>query len=76
MHTNQTSVMDEGGKAMRVTTCPSNSFWFQYFMQGFHERVGDLVKQNVGISSSIMIGLMEKIVNMHETDTNNIHTLE
>lgn len=76
VHTNQASVMAEGRNMLRVTTCPSNSFWFQRFMRGFHERVGDLVKQNLGISSSIMTVLMEKITDMHEADTSNVRTVE
>ena len=76
VHTNQALVMAEGQNALRVTTCPSNSFWFQPFMRGFHERVGDLVKQNLGISSSIMTVLMEKIAGMHEADTSNVCTVE
>ena len=63
--------MAEGRNMLRVTTCPSNSLWFQCFMQGFHERVGDLVKQNLGISS-IMNMLMEKIAHMHESDYDNV----
>ena len=76
VHTNQASVMAEGQNMLRVTTCPSNSFWFQRFMRGFHERVGDLVKQNLGISSSIMTVLMEKITDIHEANTSNVCTVE
>ena len=77
VHTNQASVMAEGQSMLRVTTCPSNSFWFQcWFMRGFHERVGNLVKQNLGLSSSIMTMLMEKIANMREADTSNACAVE
>ena len=61
---------------MRGTTCPSNYFWFQRFMRGYQERVGDLVKQNLGISSSIMVALMEKIADMHEQKLDQVKTVK
>ena len=76
VHTTQGTVMSEGRNTLRVTTCPSNSFWFQRFMRGFHERVGDLIKQNLGISSAIMSVLMEKIGIMHEVNMDNVRTVE
>ena len=68
--------MAEGQNTMRVTTCPSNSFWFECFMWGYHERVGDLVKQNLGICFSIMVELMEKITDMQEQNLDNVKMVE
>ena len=76
VHTNQASVMAESRNMLRVTTCPSNYFWFQYFMQGFHKRVGDLVKQNLCISAPIMTVLVAKIANMHKSDSDNVQTVK
>ena len=61
---------------MRLTDCPMRSFWYQRFMRGYHERVGDLIKQDLGISLAVMVALMAKLTLLHEGKQNDVRTIE
>lgn len=42
-----------------VTTCPTNSMWFERFTKGIHKRQGDNIQPDMGISLEQMIALMD-----------------
>ena len=47
---------------MYVTTCPTNSYWFDKFANGLHKRQGDMVKPDMGLSVEQMVALMDMLV--------------
>jgi hypothetical protein len=42
------------------TTCPTHGDWFERFSKGMHERMGDKVKQDLGITIEQMHALMAR----------------
>lgn len=42
-----------------MTTCPTNSYWFECFAKGLHRRQGDLVKPDMALSLEQMVALMD-----------------
>jgi hypothetical protein len=42
------------------TTCPTHADWFERFTKGMHERMGDRVKQDLGITIDVMHALMRR----------------
>ena len=42
------------------TTCPTHGDWFERFSKGMHERMGDKVKQDLGVTIQVMHVLMAK----------------
>ena len=49
------------------SSCPSHSEWFERFCKGMHERMGDKVMQDLGVS----IELMHKLMDRFDTKWNN-----
>ena len=43
-----------------ITTCPTHGVWSERFSKGMHERMGDLVKQDLGITIEQMHALMKR----------------
>ena len=76
LHSSDVGVMTDGTSTLCVSDCPTNSFWFHHFMQGFHEQVGDLIKQDLGITSLLMVKIMRRITLTHEADPANVDTVE
>ncbi|GFH49187.1 hypothetical protein CTEN210_05663 [Chaetoceros tenuissimus] len=51
----------ENGKSWFVNSCPANSFWFNRFIQGMHERSGDQPNVNEAISCELMSEIMTRL---------------
>lgn len=51
----------ENGKSWFVNTCPSNSFWFNRFIKGMHERSGDQPNINEALSCKLMSEIMMRL---------------
>ena len=51
------SVLTDGRKSTRVTDSVSNSLWFKRFMDGSHERMGDVKIQDAAMSVETLIAL-------------------
>ena len=48
----------EDGKKFFASNCPTDSFWYSRFTRGLHERVGDLIIQDLAISKGVMLEIM------------------
>ena len=46
-----------------LTQCPTNSLWFERFSMGCLKRMGQIVKQDLGISIEVELALLELIKN-------------
>ena len=51
----------EDGKKFFASNCPTDSFWYARFTRGLHERVGDLIIQDLAISKEVMLEIMRII---------------
>lgn len=51
----------ENGKSWFVNSCPANSFWFNRFIKGMHERSGDQPNVNEAISCELMSEIMTRL---------------
>ena len=51
----------EEGKKYFASNCPTDSFWYSRFARGLHERVGDLIIQDLAISKEVMLEIMKII---------------
>ena len=54
------SVISRDTAKLFVTTCPTHGDWSERFSKGMHERMGDKVKQDLGITIEQMHALMER----------------
>ena len=52
------AVMTRDTTKMFHSTCPTHGDWFERFNKGMHERMGDKVMQDLGVSIELMIELM------------------
>lgn len=52
------SVLQLDTVKMYITSCPTNSYWFERFANGVHRRQGDMVKPDLGLSLEQMVVLM------------------
>lgn len=59
-----------------LSEAPSSSFWFSRFIQGFHGRVGDKVKQDLGISFAVMKEMMDIFEARYESDPSDALNIE
>ena len=65
----------EDGKKFVASDCPTDSFWYSRFTRGLHERVGDLIIQDLAISKDVMLEIMliiERRLVENPNDTRNI----
>jgi hypothetical protein len=53
------ATMTNGKKTSFVTNSPTNSQWFQRFMIGTHERMGDVKIQDTALSIDVLLSLQE-----------------
>ena len=53
------STMTTGKKSSFITNSPTNSQWFQRFMLGTHERMGDVKIQDTAISIDVLLALQQ-----------------
>lgn len=60
LHGSESSVIARDVTKLFTTTCPTHGEWFERFQKGLHERMGDLVKQDLGISINLMHALMDR----------------
>jgi hypothetical protein len=51
----------ENGKSWFVNSCPGNSFWFNRFIKGMHERSGDQPNINEALSCRVMSEIMMRL---------------
>jgi len=54
------SVMMRGTTKLMTSMCPANGEWFERFMLGFHNRVGDVSCLDLAVSIKVMLALMER----------------
>jgi hypothetical protein len=66
----------DDGKKMFDSACPTDSFWYARFSRGLHERVGDLVIQDLAISKSVMQELMKIIEEKFQSDPQDERNIE
>ena len=53
------AVLSDGKRSTHITESASNSIWFKRFMQGSHERMGDVKLQDAAMSVDLVIALQE-----------------
>ena len=53
------AVLSDGRKSTRITESSSNSLWFKRFMDGCHERMGDVKLQDPALSIDVLLALQE-----------------
>ena len=53
------AVLSDGRKSTRVTDSVSNTLWFKRFMDGSHERMGDVKIQDAAMSVDVLMALGE-----------------
>jgi hypothetical protein len=56
----QSAVVVRDTAKMFSTTCPTHGDWFERFTKGMHERMGDKVKQDLGVTIEQMLALMDR----------------
>ncbi len=52
------SFTGNGGKAVRISTCPTLSFFFEKFMKGLEKRMGRLVKRDKALDVKILMAIL------------------
>lgn len=52
------SLMAKDSKELFVTKCPTYGRWYEKFMRGCHKCMGDIVKLDRALSSSILIEVL------------------
>ena len=60
LHGSESSVIARDVTKLFTTTCPTHGEWFERFQKGLHERMGDMVKQDLGISIELIHALMSR----------------
>ena len=60
LHGSKSSVIARDVTKLFTTTCPTHGEWFERFQKGLHERMGDMVKQDLGISIELIHALMSR----------------
>jgi hypothetical protein len=76
------AVRGSEGKKYIVTRDYVFHDWFERFMRGMHNRMGDNVQQDLGLTADIMVKLMErleldwKVAEMAEMKDSGSHSLE
>ncbi len=63
VNTLDTGVMQDGQAKLMITSCPVYHYWYTRMMKGMHERMGDLVVQDLAISRELQIALMDSLEN-------------
>ncbi len=61
VNTLDTGVMQDGQAKLMVTSCPVYHYWYTRMMKGMHERMGDLVVQDLAISRELQEALMNSL---------------
>ena len=56
-----TSVLARDIEKTYVTSCPTNTLWFEQLMSGMHKRMGDMVKQDKTITLNVIHRLVEDL---------------
>ncbi|KAL7574850.1 hypothetical protein ACA910_010687 [Epithemia clementina (nom. ined.)] len=44
-----------------ITNSPANLLWFKHFMDGYHERMGDVKVQDTALSINVLLGIQEML---------------
>ncbi len=57
---------------MSITDCPVYSIWYERFMEGMHQRMGDIVHSDLAISIEVLLKMLELL----EKRWSNAATLE
>lgn len=60
LHGSESSVISRDVTKLFTTTCPTHGEWFERFQKGLHERMGDMIKQDLGISIELIHALMSR----------------
>ena len=55
--------MSDDGTAARITNSPTNSLWFNRFMQGCHRWMGDIWRPDKAVSCYVMRWLFQVLEN-------------
>ena len=63
VHSSERSVIAKDLTKLYTSTSPTHSEWFERFQKGLHERMGDKVKQDLGISIELLKKLMARYEN-------------
>jgi hypothetical protein len=69
------SSMEEGKKCFG-SECPTDSFWYGRFTRGLHERIGDLIIQDLAISKEVMMEIMRSIEERFIADPDDVRNVE
>lgn len=60
VHGSESSVIARDVTKLFSSTCPTHGEWFERFQKGLHERMGDKVRQDLGVSIELMHALMKR----------------
>jgi hypothetical protein len=52
-------VMAKDTRKMTVTKCPTYGLWFEKFMRGCHKRMGEIVKPDRALSTTILLEILK-----------------
>ena len=55
------AVLSDGKRSTHITESASNSIWFKRFMQGSHERMGDVKLQDAAMSIEVVLALQKSL---------------
>lgn len=54
------SVLMRGQTKLTASSSPTNTTWFEYFMLGYHKRVGNVCRPDKAVSIELMLALMNR----------------
>ncbi len=54
------SILMRGQTKLTSSSSPTNATWFEYFMLGYHKRVGDVNRPDKAVSIELMIAMMRR----------------
>jgi len=57
----EATVMAKDTKKLIVTKCPTYGSWFEKFMKGCHKRMGEIVRPDRALSTSILIEILSLV---------------
>jgi len=55
------TIMAKDTKKLMVTKCPTYGLWFEKFMKGCHKRMGEIVRPDRALSTTILLEILQAL---------------